>query len=129
MFGFVGQGRCFQPGRASLFTARSLQRSSVCMARLACVSQVFTKRGFLTKLLFASADITKLEEVDNGLTATLRDLQVALQVESISLQRASYDEMRAANEALMQKIQSLGGAQARTGCARTPCPGGLAWAW
>ncbi len=72
---------------------------------------MFTKRGFLSKVLFAGADIGKLEDVDGKLTATLRDLQVALQVESISLQRATYDEMRAANEALMQKIQSLGGAQ------------------
>ena len=71
--------------------------------------QVYTGRGFLTKLLTARADLEKLAEVDDGLTKCVSYMQVALQVHSMDVQKASYERMFQANDAILAKIEALGG--------------------
>ncbi len=39
---------------------------------------MFTNRGFLSKLLMASGDLNKIQELDGHLTKCLSDMQVEL---------------------------------------------------
>ena len=50
---------------------------SVCLFRLSVpLVQVFTERGFVTRVLMASFDLSKLKQLDKQLTKVLSDMQV-----------------------------------------------------
>ena len=73
--------------------------------------QACSKRGFLTKVLFSSSDISRFKELDEGLTTLVNDMQKSLLLESIQLQRTSYDDLMAANQAVLARVESMGGPQ------------------
>ena len=45
------------------------------------IPQVFTERGFLTRVLMASFDLTKLRGLDEEMTMVLNDMQVGVVLE------------------------------------------------
>ena len=45
-----------------------------------CPRQVFTERGFVTRVLMASFDLSKLSELDEQITKVLNDMAVSVGV-------------------------------------------------
>ena len=45
-----------------------------------CLRQVFTERGFVTRVLMASFDLSKLSELDEQITKVLNDMAVSVGV-------------------------------------------------
>ena len=54
--------------------------------------QVYTGRGFLSKVLFSGSDNNKFAELDDRLTKCLQDLGAAMQVSGLELQQKSVEQ-------------------------------------
>lgn len=80
---------------------------------LRCCTQLYAGRGFLTRLLTASSDLAKLADIDDQLTKCINDMQLALHVQGLELQQASYEKLFAANEEILTRIRSCGGPEVR----------------
>ena len=68
-------------------------------------------RGFLSRILLSGSDIYKLADIDKKLTETLRDMQLSLQLETIQLQRESYDAITLGIQHITGRVASMGGAE------------------
>ena len=77
--------------------------------------QTFSSRGLLSKILFASVDLKRLQSIDESLTGIVHDMGLALQVETVILQRVLYDEVATANKDVVDSIVSLGGIEVGRG--------------
>ena len=76
----------------------------------------------LSKILFASVDLKRLQSIDESLTGIVHDMGLALQVETVILQRVLYDEVTTANKDVVDSIVSLGGIEVGRGRDLLPCP-------
>ena len=79
-----------------------------CVARGKGVIEAYTGRGFLTRILTANRDARDLAEVDVRLTKCLNDMQAALHIRVLEMQKASYESLSAANAAIAARIDALG---------------------
>ena len=82
--------------------------------------QVFASRGYFARLLLASSDLNKIDDLDAALTQCVTDMQTSLQVSTIKLTRESFDGLRRSNEDIKARLESLGGLEVSDGSAALP---------
>ena len=76
---------------------------------LSVCSQVFTGRGFVSRLLLAPSDLNHIQTLDDDLTRCLADMQTALHATTMQLHRMTYDHLSRANALILERIEQLGG--------------------
>lgn len=72
----------------------------------------FTSRGFMGRLLKGKSDVTKLQSVDEAMTKCIGDLSLFVLGRSAVNQANHFEEVRRNNEAIIERIEELGGPEA-----------------
>jgi hypothetical protein len=75
--------------------------------------QAFSGRGFISKILFSSVDLNRLQAIDDSLSCIVRDMCLFLQVDARAVQYATYQDQVYRHQVVIQRVQALGGVEVR----------------